>query len=613
MACELNDGSMSLDSMSADLGPSVHDGRASMPSNNTGIVMNGHDITNTNQNVLEEERTVVVNSYTSTSSLVEHQCRTEGLRRQDSIDIPASNMVDRQQLTVDDAGSNSTDYSSSGIVDKNNSILEDTIDGPSPDQFLNGKIQPTMASNIVDRQKRTVEDDAPCPVYATGVNNGQVDITPINGATPCSIVDRQKRTVEDDSRSAQVTHIQSSDASETLGSQSNPQVNRSTRKMVDRQKRTVEDDTRSAQVTHIQSSDASETLGSQPNPQVNRSTGKMVDRQKRTVEDDSRSAQVTHTYSSDASETLGSQSNPQVNRCTHKMVDRQKGTVEDGPPSAPEMGEKSDITDTAQFTSIQPDHPSGSIGNMVDRQKRTVEDDSPSTQGAGVNNGVAVTAQSTGVQPDHHVSSVGNMVDRQKRTVEDEKPTSHHNGVNNSVADVTQITGVQANHNFSGSDKPSSGNMVNRQKRTAEDNLTSGSAQATGVNSSGIADTTQITGSQANHHTSGHTQSAITGNMVDCQKRTVEDDKGLAQATTVNSPHVSSYPVNQFEQSWGIADRRQQKNSTLTGETFHANCQICQALIILAMTNNGITILTNYGITIIRMPEFASHLPTNLS
>ena len=594
MACELNDDSMSLDSMSADLGPSVHDDQASMPPNNTGIVMNGHDSTNTNQNVFEEERTVVVNSYTSTSSLVEHQCRGEGLRRQHSIDMPASNMVDRQQLTVDDAGSHSTDYSSSSIVDKNKTILEDTIDGPSPDQFLNGKIQPKMASNIVDRQKRTVENDAPCPVYATGVNNGQVDITPINGATACSIiVDRQKRTVEDDSGSTQVTHTYSSDASETLGSQSNPQVNRSTRKMVDRQKRTVEDDTRSAQVTHVLSSDASETLGSQPNPQVNRST--------------------------------------------HKMVDRQKRTVEDGPPSAPEMGEKSDITDTTPFTSTQPDHlASNSIGNMVDRQKRTVEDDSPSTQGAGVNNGVAVTAQSNGVQPDHHVSSVGNkvdrqkrtveddkptshhngvnnsvaditqitgaqashnfsgrsqpssgnMVDRQKRTVEDEKPTSHHNGVNNSGADITQITGAQANHNFSGRSQPSSGNMVDRQKRTVEDNLTS--VQATGVNSSGIADTTQITGSQVNHHTSGHTQSEITGNMVDCQKRTVEDDKGLAQATTVNSPHVSSYPVNgvelehQFEQSCGIADRRQQINSTLAGETFHANCQIFQALIILA-------------------------------
>ena len=359
------------------------------------------------------------------------------------------------------------------------------------------------------------------------------------------------------------------------------------RGIVDRNKATVEDtvdatsDSVKEQFRSIQSKNAATNL---------------VDRQKRTVEDGPPKVEDT---SKMPSTQFGVQSDHHVSGIAKpliasNMVDRQKRTVEDDTSPAQVTGMHShDASVTTQIESPQPNHLVGRTGNMVDRQKRTVEDDIPSAQATGVNSDVADTTQWTGAQPNHHVGSnsqpliTRNMVDRHKGTIDDETPSACYKSLNNrGVADTTQITGVPPNHHSSvNRQSPIAGNMVDRQKRTVEDDTTS--PQATGVTSSGQENTTQITSAQPHNYFSGNTQSANAGNMVDRQKRTVADDTPSAG---VNNLDVSdgtmgrqpNYPVNgvelnqQFEQSCAIADTRSRTSSSSAGETFHAKFNILE-------------------------------------
>ena len=475
MAGGSKDSNKPLDFTLVELRSSVHHGQASVPSNNIDSAINGRDSTNMIHNVLEGERIAATNSDVFTNNLFEHQQHQfsegmPGLSRQNAIHSPANNMVDRRQSTVEGISSNSTEYSTNclnkkcGMVDRNKATVEDTID---------------VASHSVTQQ---------CP-----------SIQSKNAAT--NLVDRQKRTVEDGPPKVEDT---SKMPSTQFGVQSDHHVSGIAKPLI---------------------------------------ASNMVDRQKRTVEDDTSPAQVTGMHSHDAS----------VN---------------------------------TQIETPQPNHLVGSTGNMVDRQKRTVEDDIPSAQATGVNSDVADTTQWTGAQPNHHVGSnsqpliTRNMVDRHKGTIDDETPSTHYKSLNDrGVADTTQITDAPPNHHSSvNRQSPIAGNMVDRQKRTVEDDTTS--PQATGVTSSGQENTTQITSAQPHNYFSGNTQSANAGNMVDRQKRTVEDDTPSAG---VNNPGVSdgtmgrqpNYPVNgvelnqQFEQSCAIADTRPRTSSSSAGETFH--------------------------------------------
>ena len=584
MANQFVNGNKPLDPTFDDSRPSVviEDDQASSSQEN---LTHECDSFNTNQNMSDHEQKAVENSVGLADYGVEHQEQAVGNQhrisrgmvglRQNAVDNPGSNsgigtsgdngvgrskdrlpvngMVNRRQPTVEDRDSN--------LMDKNGQV----------NQLVHGSTQVGKAGNMVDRQKRTVEDDAPTtPV--TGINQygipntTQISGAQFNGSTQLgntgNMVDRQKRTVEDDTPTTPVTGInqygvpnttQISDAqfnqfdgSTQLGNAGN---------MVDRQKRTVEDDAPTAAVTGINQygvPNITQINGAQFT-QFDGSTqlgnaGNMVDRQKRTVEDDAPTTPDTgiNQYGVPNITQITSAQFNQFNGSTQlgnagTIVDRQKRTVEDDAPTTAVTGINQYVVPNAtqitgaQFNQFDGSTQSRGAGSMVDRQKRTVEDD-------------VLSAEVT--QPNHHVSYNtpsginSNMVDRQKRTVEDDAEPDHHVSYNTP-------SGIHSN-------------MVDRQKRTVEDDTPS--AQVTGV-----ANATQITGIQSNH-ISGNTQSGATGNVVDRQKKTVEDDVPSGQGRTGGEPsnHISEMEQH-FREGCNIVDQTQRINSHPEGETYAFN------------------------------------------
>ena len=545
MANQFVNGNEPLDPTFDNSRPSVvsEDGQASSGQEN---LTHECDSVSTNQNMSDQEQKAVENSVGLADYGVEHQEQAVGNQhqisrgmvglRQNAVDNPGSNsgigtssdngvgrskdrlpvngMVNRRQPTVEDGDSN--------LMDKNGQV----------NQFVHGSTQVGKAGNMVDRQKRTVEDDAPTtPV--TGINQygvpntTQISGAQFNGSTQLgnagNMVDRQKRTVEDDTPTTPVTGINQYGVPNTtqISDAQFNQLNGSTQlgnagNMVDRQKRTVEDDMPTTAVTGINQygvPNITQITGAQFNQfdgstQL-RSAGSMVDRQKRTVEDDVPTTQVT---------SVNQHGIPNITQITG-----------------------------AQFNSSTQ---LGNAGNMVDRQKRTVEDDAPSTPDKGINQyGIPNITQINGAQVNQfdgstQLGNAGNMVDRQKRTVEDDAEPDHHVSYN-----------IPSGINSS---------MVDRQKRTVEDDTPS--AQATGV-----ANATQITGIQSNH-ISGNTQSGATGNVVDRQKKTVEDDVPSGQGRTGGEPsnHMSEMEQH-FREGCNIVNQTQRINSHPEGETYAFN------------------------------------------
>ncbi len=594
------------------------------------------DSFNTNQNMSDQERKAVENSVGLADYGVEHQEQAVGNQhqisrgmvglRQNAVDNPGSNsgigtsgdngvgrskdrlpvngMVNRRQPTVEDRDSN--------LMDKNGQV----------NQLVHGSTQVGKAGNMVDRQKRTVEDDAPTtPV--TGINQygvpntTQISGAQFNGSTQLgntgNMVDRQKRTVEDDTPTTPVTGINQYGVPNTtqISDAQFNQFNGSTQlgnagNMVDRQKRTVEDDAPTTAVTGINQygvPNVTQINGAQFN-QFDGSTqlgnaGNMVDRQKRTVEDDAPTTAVTgiNQYGVPNITQINGAQFTQFDGSTQlgnagNMVDRQKRTVEDDAPTTPDTGINQygvpNITQitSAQFNQFNASTQLGNAGTIVDRQKRTVEDDAPTTAVTGINQYVVPNAtQITGAQFNQFDGSTqsrgaGSMVDRQKRTVEDDvlsaevTQPNHHvsyntpSGINSNMVDRQKRTvedDAEPDHHVS-YNTPSGihSNMVDRQKRTVEDDTPS--AQVTGV-----ANATQITGIQSNH-ISGNTQSGATGNVVDRQKKTVEDAVPSGQGRTGNEPsnHISEMEQH-FREGCNIVDQTQRINSHPEGETYAFN------------------------------------------
>ena len=290
---------------------------------------------------------------------------------------PVCGMVDRRQSTVDDTDGHP--------MAKHTYGTSNTIIGT---QFTEGSTQLGIAGEVVDHQKRSVEDDT------KSVQNGRcaastTQTTGIRFTPPgmtANVVDRQKKTVEDDTPSVQVTGANGdgvANATQVTGMQ--PTTSGINGNMVDRQKKTVEDDTPSVQVRNT-----TQTTPIQFTPPG--MTGNVVDRQKKTVEDDTRSVHGVNSPSvTSSTQITGMQ--PTISGITGNMVDRQKRTVEDDIPSAL-VTTGANGHNTANATQIQP-HPSGGMqpppsgetGCIVDRERKTVEDDAPSVQVKGVNGG----------------------------------------------------------------------------------------------------------------------------------------------------------------------------------------------------------------------------------
>jgi hypothetical protein len=180
--------------------------------------------TNTNQNVFDRERKAVENSVTLADYHVEHQKPTFENRhqigggtvdlRQNVVDNRVSdtgtscdNVADRTKRTVEDH------QSASGMVDRRQSTVEYT----DMDHMVNCQ---DKKNSTVDRNKATVEDtnkkstEQQCPSVSQIVNSTSTNhvgdheksaFQDSQSMKTGNLVDRQKRTVEDDTPTTKAT------------------------------------------------------------------------------------------------------------------------------------------------------------------------------------------------------------------------------------------------------------------------------------------------------------------------------------------------------------------------------------------------------------------------